>query len=147
MNTDVSENTIPTEEPTEETTDKTQTEETTENPVENENDVLGDSTTDTENPEDVLETPPSTETGMETSAPVTETVSGSDVRTEEPVQTDSSESYAEVSGNDVYIIETTTEEPPFLTKPFSDYTTSEGLLLLIFILLLCSCLWSLINGK
>lgn len=62
-----------------------------------------------------------------------ESVSDSD-SVEEIADAFNGESYSEVSGNDVYIIETTTEEIPFLEKPINDYTTEQGLLLVILVL-------------
>lgn len=79
--------------------------------------------------DDFLEAlPDETESDIE---PEPETVSGSDVRTFSEASSDT------VSAGDIYNISyETMEEVSIWEKPISDYTVSEGLLLLIFILLL-----------
>lgn len=92
------------------------------------------------------------ETVEESAADPEQTVSAAD-STEELEEIDGELSIEEyVSGNDYleqyamyYQSEIDTEEEiPFLDKPLNDYTTSEGLLLLIFILALVGLLYKII---
>ena len=92
-------------------------------------------TTPDDSPEDAPPVEESTEPVPELLDTETDTVSGSDVRT--PLEGSVSSNETSVSSGDIYNISIETPpDIPIWEKSINEYTVSEGLLLLIFILLL-----------